>query len=195
MHRGIVAGLGFTRDPVIEQLGHALLAADAMSGNYGALYADGVSQAIITRFLDIACNREAVAASRPNVSALPKWRLRRATDYVAAHLAEAITLADLAASAGLTQMHFAAQFRATTGLRPHEYLMRQRIERAQHLLTHSTVSVIEIARTVGFKNQSHFTGVFRRFTGQTPYRWRQESASGRMCSNLNVRRGHKAGLK
>ncbi len=50
----LAAHLCFLHDPVIEQLGHALLAADAMHGGYCALYAEGIAQAIITRLLDLS---------------------------------------------------------------------------------------------------------------------------------------------
>lgn len=69
-------------------------------------------------------------------------------------------------------MHFAAQFRVATGMRPHEYLLRQRIERAQKMLVETRDSLVEIALGVGFQTQAHFTTVFRRFVGDTPYQWR-----------------------
>jgi AraC family transcriptional regulator len=56
-------------------------------------------------------------AAKP--SALPRWRLKRAIEYVDGHLDEPVSLADLAAAAGPTRMHFAARFRAATGLTPH----------------------------------------------------------------------------
>jgi AraC family transcriptional regulator len=108
----------------------------------------------------------------PRMSGLPKWRLKRATDYIAAHLAEPISLADIAASTGLARMHFAAQFKVSTGLRPHEYVLRRRIERAQELLATSRMPLSEVAFEVGFKTQTHFTTVFARFVGETPSTWR-----------------------
>jgi AraC-like DNA-binding protein len=72
-------------------------------------------------------------------------------------------------------MHFAAQFRAATGLRPHEYLIRRRIERAQELLLTSRLSLVDIAMDVGFRTQAHFTTVFGRFVGETPSVWRQRN--------------------
>ncbi len=174
---GLATDLCFLHDPVIEQLGHALLAADAMHGGYCALYAEGIAQAIITRLLDLSCYPRAAATPKPTV-ALPNWRLKRAAAYIEAHLAETITLTDLAASAGLTRMHFAAQFRAATGFRPHEYLLRQRVERAQHLLDATNAPLAEIALSVGFQTQPHFTTVFKRFTGETPCRWRQRNGQG-----------------
>jgi AraC-like DNA-binding protein len=98
--------------------------------------------------------------------------MRRVVEYVDAHLADPIGLADMAQSAGLTRMHFAAQFRHATGLRPHEYLMRRRIERAQQLLLDSRHNVLDVALSSGFRSQAHFTTVFKRFVGETPCCWR-----------------------
>ena len=70
-------------------------------------------------------------------------------------------------------MHFAAQFRVATGLRPHDYLLRRRIERAQEMLVKTDSSLIEIALSVGFQTQSHFTNVFKQLAGQPPRAWRQ----------------------
>jgi len=83
-----------------------------------------------------------------------------------------ITLQDLALAAGLSRMYFAAQFRAATGLRPHEYLLKRRIERAVELLKRAEISLVDVALTVGFQTQAHFTTVFKRFAGDTPYQWR-----------------------
>jgi AraC-like DNA-binding protein len=110
-----------------------------------------------------------------HVRALQKWRLKRVIEYVDSHLAAKISLADLAAVAGLSRMHFASQFRAATGLRPHEYLLRRRIRRAEELLRNSTMAIVEIALTVGFQTQAHFTTVFKRFVGCTPRQWRNVS--------------------
>jgi AraC-like DNA-binding protein len=106
------------------------------------------------------------------VRALQKWRLKRVVEYVDNHLATKVSLTDMAAVAGLSRMHFASQFRAATGLRPHEYLLRRRIRRTEELLRNSTMAIVEIALSVGFETQAHFTTVFKRFVGCTPRRWR-----------------------
>jgi AraC family transcriptional regulator len=160
-----------TRDSMVERLGRALLEADQLGCSFGQLYADGITVAIVARIL--ASTRRVAPFERPKVAELTRWRLKRALDYVEARLAEPVSLADLASSTGLTRMHFAAQFRAATGLRPHEYLLRRRIERAQEMLVRSGMSVVDVALSVGFQTQSHFTTVFKRFVGQTPRAWRQ----------------------
>jgi AraC family transcriptional regulator len=164
------------KDPVVERLGRTLLDVDQMGGSFGQLYADCISVAIVARLL--ASARKASACDRPKVTELPRWRLKRAIDYFDTRLAESIHLADVASAAGLTRMHFAAQFRAATGLSPHEFLLRRRIERAQEMLVGTDMSVVDIALSVGFQTQSHFTTVFKRFAGQPPQTWRRAHGDG-----------------
>ena len=116
---------------------------------------------------------------RAKVNALPKWRLRRVEQHIAAHFERGISLSELAGVAGLSRMHFAAQFRAATGYRPREYLLNHRIEQARSLLTTSDRPLAEIALAVGFSTQAHFSTVFKRISGETPARWRAASKNHR----------------
>lgn len=164
----------YAHDPLIGQLGLALASADALGRPYAELYAESLSLAIVSRLFAMYAERPA-STPRRNVAALPNWRLKRVTEFIESHGDQPITLADLARIAGLSRMHFAAQFREATGLRPHEYLLSHRVEKAKIMLQSSSLPVVEVALTVGFSSQSHFTGVFKRFTGLTPVRWRELS--------------------
>ena len=159
-------------DPGVERLAHALLSNESTGCPFGRLYAESVSLAIVTRVLGRHASPSVNKTARKPAS-LAKWRLDRAIDYIEANLAEPIALADVASTAGLTRMHFAAQFRAATGYRPHEYLLRRRIETAQDLLSRPDFSLVDAALSVGFQSQAHFSTVFKRLVGQTPSRWRQ----------------------
>jgi AraC family transcriptional regulator len=158
-------------DIIVDSLARALLEADRVGGSFGQIYADCISIAIIAKLL-VSANR-LDTAERPKVRELARWRLKRAIDYLEAQLDKPVTLADVASSAGLTRMHFAAQFRAATGQRPHEYLLRRRIERAQEMLLGTGMSLVDIALSVGFQTQAHFTSVFKRYSGQPPRAWRE----------------------
>ena len=117
-----------------------------------------------------------VAASRqaPPGVALPRWRLRRVTDYANAHLHEDVDLDSLARAAGLSRRHFARVFLKQTGETPHRWLMTLRLERAKELLANSDLSIIQIAETCGFAGQAHLTRMLGRRAGMTPLRWRNE---------------------
>jgi AraC-like DNA-binding protein len=162
------------QDPVIKRLADALAATEAAHDPHSAICADALRLAILTRQFSRRSETAASAenAAGRNMRSLQKWRLKRVVQYVDEHLGAKITLQDLAMVAGLSRMHFAAQFRAAMGLRPHEYLLKRRIERAEELLKRAEVSLVQIALAVGFQTQAHFTTVFKRFAGDTPYQWR-----------------------
>lgn len=166
------------RDQMVERLGRALLASERIGGSYAQLYAESVSIAIVARLLGLC---QVDAPERRKVAELAKWRLKRAIEYMEGGLAESVSLADIASAAGLTRMHFAAQFKAAMGLRPHEYLLRRRIERAQEKLAGTNMSLVEVALSVGFQTQSHFTSVFTRMVGQPPRAWREAQDKAPSC--------------
>ena len=170
-------------DPVIERLARALIRADDVGGRFGRCYAEGIGLAIVARLLGKSADRRH-STPGPRVAALSKWRLKRAVDYIAAHLGEPIGLGEMAASTGLTRMHFAAQFRAATGLRPHEYLVRKRIERARELLASSALPLVDVAFEVGFATQSHFTTVFTAYRGKHTESLAARELGGRADSTI-----------
>jgi AraC family transcriptional regulator len=110
---------------------------------------------------------------RSAVPGLSSRRLMRVLAYIDANIGEPITLASLAATVGLSRMYFARQFRTVTGIRPHEYVLRRRIVRAQQLLTATSDALVDISLSVGFQTQAHFTTVFKKIVGNTPRRWRR----------------------
>jgi AraC family transcriptional regulator len=172
----ICSGFIPTSDPELERLGRALLGAEDLAGPFGQLYADCISTAIIVRLL-VSAGRTSTS-ERPKVAGLVKWRLKRAIDYIEAHLADSVSLADVASATGLTRVYFSAQFKAATGLRPHEYLVRRRIERAQEMLVGDGVPIVDVALSVGFQTQAHFSTVFKHLVGQSPHAWRQSQGYG-----------------
>lgn len=150
--------------------GTALEEAEPVAGASHRLNSDSVCDALVARLVARAAERTPPSARR--AASLPKWRLRRALDFIETNLAQPIGLADVAASTGLTRMHFAAQFRSTTGYSPHAYLRQRRIEHAQMLLRSSALSVLDVALSCGFGSHAHFTTVFGRMVGEPPNSWR-----------------------
>lgn len=100
-------------------------------------------------------------------------KILQISDYIQAHLDQEIKLADLAHVAGMSQFHFSRQFKQSLGVSPHQYLLQQRLERAQELLKDSTLTIAEIALQCGFNSQSHLSSHFRTVTGMTPTEYRK----------------------
>lgn len=160
-----------SRDPLLERLVQSLLPPEQASEVLRGYYTDALHTTLLKRLASIRDEPEG-ALSRPKTMKLPYWRLRRVTEYVDRSLDERISLATLAQAAGLSRMHFAALFRAATGMRPHDYVMQRRIQRAKELLAGTQTPIVDVALSVGFQTQAHFTTVFKRVVGFTPYRWR-----------------------
>jgi AraC-like DNA-binding protein len=108
----------------------------------------------------------AIDAAHPG----PPRAVRRAQAYLRARFAEPITLAELAAHAGLDKFHLCRAFRAQIGLPPYAYLTQLRVAHAKHLLRRG-VRASEIAPLVGFCDQAQLTRTFRRLVGTTPARY------------------------
>jgi AraC-like DNA-binding protein len=92
--------------------------------------------------------------------------VRQVREYLQAHYAEDVSLAQLGALTSRSSFHLARAFSKTFGLPPHAYLESIRVQRARELLRSGT-SVVDTALSVGYTDQAHFTHRFRRHTGIT----------------------------
>jgi AraC family transcriptional regulator len=99
---------------------------------------------------------------------LAGWQQRIVTAYIEDHLADPISLADLAELVGLSTYHFCRAFKQSFGIPPHRYHTSRRIDRAKALLAKPAPSVTKIGLMIGFSETSSFTAAFRKATGLTP---------------------------
>ena len=99
---------------------------------------------------------------------LPRSTLRRVRDFVGENLSRDIGLAEMAGVANLSRYHFSRQFKRSTGLTPHRYVIECRVERARELLSNTELSVGDVANAVGFAHQSHLARHVRRRFGVAP---------------------------
>src|SRR4029453_13688416 len=103
-------------------------------------------------------------------------KLRSVVEYIEEHLDAGPTLEQLAAVARLSPYHFARQFKAATGLPPHQYVILRRVERTKQRLQAGTdLSLAEVAASAGFSDQSQFTHHFKRLVGVTPGQFRMSA--------------------
>jgi len=158
-------------DALIQHIGLTLLAEAESETPLGKLYTDSLIQTLTLHLLK---NYSTANLKQANAhGGLSGYKLRRVTEYINANLEEDLSLTEIAAVADLSQYHFARAFRRSTGHTPQQYLMQRRIERAKELLAKDDLPIVEISLRTGFKNQSHFTTLFRKFTKLTPKTWRE----------------------
>jgi AraC-like DNA-binding protein len=103
----------------------------------------------------------------------PERHLLRARDLADRHYGEPLTVADLAAAAGLSPAHFTREFRRVFGESPHQYLLTRRLERAAALLRDTDWSVTRVCHSVGWTSVGSFTTSFGRIHGMTPSQYRR----------------------
>lgn len=135
------------------------------------LYGDGLTLALL-----LAVLQPPPSASHSR-GRLAQWQLRRVTEYMTENCIRNIRIEELAELTGLSQSYFSHAFKASTGLPPHQWQMRARIDRVKILLRNRALSLTEIAAETGFSDPAHFTRMFRRQTGASPSAWRRMHAA------------------
>jgi AraC family transcriptional regulator len=132
----------------------------------------GLGQAIAVH---LARNYTALTeAAHGEASALPGFKLRRVTGWMAEHLEEEFSLPRLAEQAGMSEFHFNRLFKRATGVPPSQYQIKLRMDASRRLLRETKKSVITIANEVGYSNPSHFAQLFRKETGLSPTDYRRQ---------------------
>jgi AraC family transcriptional regulator len=114
-----------------------------------------------------------VATSRHRAGHLAPWQMRRLSEFAAAHMATNPSIVQLARVCELSPSYFATAFRQTTGMTPHQWLLKRRIERAKTMLRDGESGLAEIAMECGFCDQSHLSRVFVRMEKCGPGAWRR----------------------
>ena len=159
-------------DPRLSALvtaAHAEMAAGFPSGR---LFLDSLEQALAIALVNgHAVRHRAVQVYQGGLGAA---RLRRVKELVRANIEYDLSLDEMAESVGLSTAHFARMFRKSTGETPHQFVLRQKIERAKSMLRDPDARVLDVALACGFKTQQHFAQVFRDVCRVSPTEYRQD---------------------
>lgn len=134
------------------------------------LYAESLTTMLMVHLLR---NYSAVKPKIPDYKGgLARYKLRLAIAFIHENLDRDLRLKEIADLVTMSPYHFARMFKQSTGLTPHQYLVRQRLTKAQELLRSSEIAIADIGYMVGYQNPSHFTSVFRKHFKVTPKAYR-----------------------
>ncbi|WP_156120376.1 AraC family transcriptional regulator [Neosynechococcus sphagnicola] len=160
------------RDPLIQQIGQVLKTELETNGLMNRFYAESLATALVAHLL----RRYMLLPPtlRQHGDGLPEYCLQQVMDHVHAHLAEDLSLDELAAIAQISPYYFARLFKQSIGVSPHQYVIQRRIERAKQLLQDDQIAIADVALQCGFPSHSHFTKLFQHQTGMTPKRYRHD---------------------
>lgn len=158
------------RDGLLQHLCLNLLGEAHSGGLHGRVYAESLAHTLVLHLLR---NYSTASGFRslPD-KALNRQEMRWAKDFIHDHLDQNVSVSELAASAQLSSSHFIRRFKQATGLAPHQYLNRCRVERAKELLGRADLTIAEVAQQVGFFDQSHLIRHFKYWVGVTPKTYR-----------------------
>jgi AraC family transcriptional regulator len=167
-----------SQDPFVENISRQIVREMNHPDRCSRMMIDSFGQqlvlGLIRRHSSLSGSRALGAKAGPGYR---DWRLRRAIEYLEAHLRDDVGLDELAQLVGLSKARVAVLFREGTGDPPHRWLMNRRFARACELLGDPSVSVTEIAHRCGFASSQHLSAVSRRRLGVTPTAYRRELLS------------------
>lgn len=101
-------------------------------------------------------------------------QIKQSCDYICLHLEEKLDIHTLASRLGYTDYYFSNKFKKEVGMSVRDFIMKQKVEKAKHLLVSTNMEVQDISDTPGYGSQSHFGDIFRRETGMTPREYRNQ---------------------
>jgi AraC family transcriptional regulator len=153
-------------DPLIYGIGLAFKREIESNGLGGRLYIDALTTTLSVHLLHQYSGKKPIL--KEYINGLSQYKIRRLMDYIDNHIAEDLSLAELASEVGMSQYYFARLFKQSIGLTPHQYVIQRRVARAKKFLLEGKSSISDIALMVGFADQSHLTYHFKRLLGVTP---------------------------
>lgn len=152
-------------DALIRQLG-LTLRSELQKDNFDLLYLQS-----LINFLSVHLIKNYSTQQKPLKEfqgGLAKQKLKRIVNYINDNLHQDLSLNELARLVQISPYHFTRQFKKSTALPPHQYIIHTRVERAKQLLLQGNLTIAQIAYIVGFSHQSHLNRHFKRLVGVTP---------------------------
>jgi AraC family transcriptional regulator len=133
-------------------------------------FSDSLSVALISALAGMDTDEY---GRRSSQGGLAPWQVRRVTGFLLENLTEDLELRTQADLIGLSTSHFCRAFKVSTGMSPHQWLLKARVEKAKQHLLLSEIPIAEVALSVGFADQAHFTRTFSRLEGISPRAWQR----------------------
>ena len=130
-----------------------------------------VRGAVLSFLAELAASHACAPKKQENLASVRTVHMT--VGYMRAHMAEDVSLDDLARESGLSRFYFARLFRSVTGISPLVYLTLLRLEHAQRLLDGGALSIADVASACGLGTPSYFARTFKKYCGMLPSEYRR----------------------
>ncbi len=152
---------------------------DMMLAWIGSLHGQGLATQVADTLVH-ARHREAPAGTR--IPARTRYgvddeALLAAISAMENHLEDTLRLADVADAAGVSSRQLERRFRRLLGMSPMRFYLSLRLERAEHLLTYSRLSVRDVGLASGFASIAQFSRAYKTKYGLSPSKHRRKTVS------------------
>jgi len=162
----LIPAIGKT-DSLVQGIIQTLRTELANGGAGSQVYAETLGNTLAVHLLRRYAS-EPAKFGRPNQGGLARHQLRRAMEYIHENLEGELSLDAIARAVGISPFHFCRMFKKSTRFSPHQYVLKCRVEHARKLLLDPQRSIADVARQLGFCDQSHLAIHFKRMFGVTP---------------------------
>lgn len=126
----------------------------------------------LARYYDTELQKKKFPIKMDNIGLMEK-----SMNYILSHLEEKLTLDELAKETGMSKSYYSTMFKQLNGVSVWNYVMNQKISKAQYLLETEEANITEISERCGFNNISNFNHFFKKITGHTPSEYRKKMKS------------------
>jgi AraC family transcriptional regulator len=158
-------------DRLIYKLGQQLKSKLASNTPVCQVSIESAASVLAVHILKNYCGSKATIGKIPE--GLPNGKLRLVVDYINTYIDQNLGLIELAELVHMSRAHFIRQFKHSTGVPPHQYVIQCRLEKVKTLLATTDLSIAEIAQCTGFSSHSHLSKIFHNHLSITPHEYRQ----------------------
>ena len=140
----------------------------------------------MAHFQQTAISARATETRKKATGGLSPWRETLVKQLILDNLGDALEVTELARACALSRSHFSRAFKCSIGVSPQDWIRQQRIARAKQLIQNTDMTLTQISLECGFCDQAHFSHIFTRSEGITPFAWRCRAV--RALPSLNSKR-------
>ena len=161
------------RDLFIRETFHNIRASLEESLQIDRTYAETLATALAMHIVR-NCSQSNGPSHPRSVRGLSRSQLTKTIEFIRNTPYREISLKTMSAAAGLSPFHFARMFKLSTGISPHQFVLKRRLDMGAEMLTTSNDAISNIATVLGFADQSHFTMHFKKMQGVAPAAYRRQ---------------------